>query len=286
MDNRDLLILNTLYEEKNITKAAKKLFITQPALTKRLQLMEKEFKVQIVKRERRGVRFTEQGEYLAKNSKDFLNKYEKIKEDVLNMNEDVRGVLKLGVSSFFTKYKLPKILRAFKDKYPNVEFKIITKWSSDIFNLIYKRDIHVGILQGEFKWSGEKYLVYEDNLCIASKEKIDIKKLPELQRITYKTDILLKNTIDNWWSENFRETPSVSIEVDHADTCREMILNGLGYGIMPRKTVRSTDDIYEVTLLNKKGEPIIRKTWMMYNEEDMDIKVVKAFVEFVKAYNI
>ncbi|RBN36768.1 LysR family transcriptional regulator, partial [Priestia megaterium] len=55
MDDRDWLILQVLYREKNITKAAKELFISQPALTHRLQQMEKEFHVQIVNRGRRGV---------------------------------------------------------------------------------------------------------------------------------------------------------------------------------------------------------------------------------------
>ena len=52
---KDWLIIKTLYEEKNITKTAEKLYITQPALTYRLQAIEQEFGVKIVNRGKKGV---------------------------------------------------------------------------------------------------------------------------------------------------------------------------------------------------------------------------------------
>jgi len=100
MDDRDWLILQVLYREKNITKAAKELFISQPALTHRLQQMEKEFHVQIVNRGRRGVQFTPQGEYLVKCAEEMLLTLQKIKENVLNMDDQLTGTLRLGVSNF------------------------------------------------------------------------------------------------------------------------------------------------------------------------------------------
>ncbi len=66
MEYRDWYILQTLYQEQNITKTAETLYLSQPALTKRLRQIEKEFGVQIVQRGSRGVHFTPQGEYLAK----------------------------------------------------------------------------------------------------------------------------------------------------------------------------------------------------------------------------
>lgn len=286
MDDRDWMILNTLYNKKNITKAAKNLFISQPALTKRLQLMEKEFGVIIVNRESRGVQFTSQGEYLAKCSEEILLKLEKIKENVLNMNGDVRGTLRIGVSNFFAKYKLPRILKLFKDQYPNVEFKVTTDWSSDIFKLIYNKNIQVAFVRGDYSFKGKKYLLSEENICVASKDKISLENLPKLPRIVYKTDYLLKVIIDNWWTENYLESPMVSIEVDQGDACRGMIVNGLGYGIMPSATLDNIDGIYKINLADKEGNELLRRTWMLYNEETLEMNVVKAFVNFVENLDI
>jgi len=84
----------------------------------------------IVTRERSGVHFTLQGEYLVHCAEEALAHYEKIKENVQNMsnnesNKEV-GTLKLGVSNFFANYELPYILKLFKRQFPHVEFKVVT----------------------------------------------------------------------------------------------------------------------------------------------------------------
>ncbi|WP_238933669.1 helix-turn-helix domain-containing protein [Brevibacillus choshinensis] len=68
MDDRDWQVLHILYNQKNITKTAQLLFITQPALTKRLMQIEEEFGVKIVNRGIKGVHFTPEGELLAKRA--------------------------------------------------------------------------------------------------------------------------------------------------------------------------------------------------------------------------
>lgn len=282
MDERDWLVLKTLYEEKNITKAAQRLYISQPALTNRLQSLENEFGVQIVNRGRRGIQFTPQGEYLAKSAYDMLLRIQQIKEQVLNMEEKLTGTLRLGVSNFFTDYMLPDLLKSFKEKYPDVEFKVTTDWSNDIARMIHNQDIHIGIVKGDFNWKEEKRLLLKETICIASKEKIDLEDLPNLPRIDYHTDSMLKNSMDHWWSERFAQPPFISIEVDKADTCKKMVMNGLGYAILPRMILDDAPELHtmEITMLN--GEPITRFTWMLYHKESLQLHIVKAFVEFLE----
>lgn len=282
MDDRDWLILKVLYNEKNITKAAKNLYISQPALTNRLQQIEKEFGVQIVHRGRRGVEFTPQGEYLAKCANQMLLKIQKIKENVVNMENRVTGTLRLGVSNYFTDYKLPGLLKLFKNEYPDIEFKVLTGSSSEIAHLIHSHEVHVAFVKGAYSWNDQKRLLFEESICIASKDKIDLRELPNLPRIDYRMDPLLKTAVDNWWFENYSQPPLISIEVDKADTCKKMVLNGLGYAILPSLILDDADDIYKIDLKSKNGKPILRKTWMFYHKESIQLKFVKAFVEFME----
>ncbi|OAS89187.1 MULTISPECIES: LysR family transcriptional regulator [Metabacillus] len=282
MDERDWMVLQTLYKEKNITKAAQLLYISQPALTNRLNQLEKEFGVIIVNRGRRGVQFTPQGEYLAKSAQEMLLTIQKIKENVLNMEDRVVGTLRLGVSNFFTDYMLPNLLKLFKDQYPNIEFKVTTNFSSHIAQLIYNQNVHIGIVKGDFIWKDHKHLLFEESICIASKEKIDIHDLPNLPRIDYHTDTSLKNSIDKWWSENFTQPPLVSIEVDKADTCKKMVINGLGYAILPSLILKDVNDIHIADIKSIDGKPIVRKTWMIYHEDSLKLNIVKAFVDFIE----
>jgi DNA-binding transcriptional LysR family regulator len=88
--------------------------------------------------------------------------------------------------------------------------------------------------------------------------------------------------IDNWWSGEFSQPPFVGMEVDKAETCKEMVLNGLGYGILPSVLVQEQQNLHQIILKDKEGNPIVRKTWMLYHEKSLEAKVIKAFVEFVE----
>jgi len=282
MDDQSWTILKVLYEKKNITKAAESLYISQPSLTKKIQQIEKEYQVEIVKRGTKGVHFTPQGEYLVQCADEMLYRLQQIKDTVSNMGEEVSGTLRLGVSNYITKHKLPHLLKLFREQFPNVNYKVTTGWSRDIFNLVYNRDVHIAMVRGDYQWSDSKILLFEENLCVTSLEKIELRDLPSLPRIEYDTDALLKNMIDNWWSGEFSQPPFIGMEVDKADTCKEMVMNGLGYGILPSVLVHDHQNLNRIILKDRKGNPIVRRTWMIFHEKSLEIKVVKEFIEFVK----
>ncbi|MFL6557368.1 MAG: LysR family transcriptional regulator [Bacillus sp. (in: firmicutes)] len=290
MDYRDWEILKVLYHQKNLTKTARLLFLTQPALTTRLKHMQEELGVKIVTRESRGVHFTPQGEYLVHCAEEALAHYEKIKEKVQNMSnnesDQVVGTLKLGVSNFFANYELPYVLKLFKMQYPHVEFKVTTGWSRDVTQLIHNKDVHISFVRGDYGFRGlSKHQLFEETICIASKNEFDIKELPRLPRIEYRGDYLLKSLIDHWWGENFAEAPFISIEVDQVDTCKEMVINGLGYGILSSRVLKGIDDLYKIYLKDQEGNPILRRTWMYYHKEALEWNVVKAFVNFIENFD-
>ncbi|WP_332631329.1 LysR family transcriptional regulator [Halalkalibacter flavus] len=285
MDERDWLILMKLYEKKNITKTAQSLYISQPTLTKRIQQIEKEYKTAIINRGTKGVHFTPQGEYLAKCAEEMLERFQSIKETVLNMEEEVSGTLRLGVSNYIATHKLPRLLGQFQEQFPNVSYKVTTGWSQEVFHQVYHRDVQIGIVRGDYQWAEPKLLLFEENICIASKDKIELHDLPSLPRIDYKTDTLLLQTIDQWWSRTFSQPPFIGMEVDKGITCKEMVLNGLGYGILPSALVDDHQGLYKIDLTDEQGNPLVRKTWLFYHEDSLKMKVMKEFVQFVERLN-
>jgi DNA-binding transcriptional LysR family regulator len=283
MENQDWLILKVLFQTKNITKAAQVLFLSQPALTHRLRNMEEEFGVTIVHRVSKGVHFTPQGEYLAKAADIMLLQIRQLKDEVLNMEHEVAGTLRLGSSHVFTKYRLPGLLKTFKNQYPHVEFKVTTAWSKDVFSLLYNQDIQVGFIRGASSWNGEKHLLFEESICIASKEPFNIHQLPQLPRIDYQTDPAIRALIDNWWRETFAQPPLISMDVDRVDICKEMVVNGLGYAFLPDILVHNNDNLQKTVITDKSGNPILRQTWMIYQKAALETNIVKAFVACAKA---
>lgn len=284
MDEKDWNILQTLYEERNITKAAQRLYTSQPSLTYRIQQLEKEFDATIISRGQKGVEFTVQGEYLVQYSKEMLMQLQKAKEYILNLEDTIKGTLRLGVSGMFARYELPFIMKNFLYRYPNVDINLKTGWSSEINQMLHKEEVHLGIVRGDYNWQGNKVLFREEKICIASINPIDFDELPTLSRINYQTDPSLKSLIDNWWQEKYKVPPRISMEVDRIDTCKQMVLNGLGYAILPSICVKEEEPLYMAPIITSDGKPLLRKTWIIYRENTLQLAYVKAFIDFLSDY--
>ncbi|MCM3224278.1 LysR family transcriptional regulator [Terribacillus saccharophilus] len=282
LEYSDLELIIELFHKKNITNTAKSLHISQPAITRRIKQMEEQLGVDLIIRNRRGVQFTVQGEYLAEKAKIELSNRAKLLEQMYNLGDCLRGTIRIGATNYFSKYKLPEILKAFKDIHPLVTYTIKTGWSGEVFRDVYNHDVHVGFIRGDYSWNESKELLFEENLCVASKKEIDLNNLPEQEMIEYESDNMLKMLVDNWWSENFSRDPKVIMSVNKVDTCKEMVVNGLGYGILPKKIIEQENNVYTKDLINKDGTPLKRKTWMYHRNDVDDLKTVLSFIEFVK----
>lgn len=283
MEDRDWQMINVLYKHKNISKTARALYISQPSLTARIRRIEEEFGVKLIYRGSRGIHFTPEGDYLAQCARTMLTTIDRIKEQVVNMSSDVKGTLRLAAPNYLARFKLPKLLRLFKERYPYIEFDVTNAWSRDICKLLYNQDIHVGFVRTDYGWGSEKQLLHQEPLCIASKEKIRFADLPKLPRIDYHTDAAYKTFLDTWWSENFSQPPKIGMTVSQLDICKAMVVNGLGYGILPNTVFDADEPVFELPVKNKAGATILRNTWMLYQKEILELKTVRLFIEFAKA---
>ncbi|WP_050182126.1 LysR family transcriptional regulator [Domibacillus robiginosus] len=286
MGTKDWIILQTVYEEKNITRAAERLYIAQPTLTYRLQQIEKEFDIKLFYRGRKGVDFTEEGELLVRHAVAMLKEQQKIEEQLWNRGNEVKGTLRLSVSRTFAFYRLPQLLKAFNEKFPKVEFHVTTGVNSDVIQTVYKQEAHVGIVRGNHNWPNKSLTISEESICILSSQKISLEDLPSMRRVIYQTDPALDMIIDNWWKDHF-STPSIShMDVDNVEIAKRMVLNNLGYCISPSIVLEKNDQLQKVVLMDKNGSPILWETRVLYREELLELTMVKEFIDFVQTYNL
>ena len=279
----DWLILKTIAEEKKITKAAERLFISQPALTRRLQNLEIQFKTRLVIRTPNGIIFTPQGEELLNYAEKCLLEIKQLSEQLQNMENEVKGTLYLGVSSVFAHYELPQLLKSFLEIYPEVEVSLKTGHSLKINSLLQKDEISLGILRGDYHWDEEKILLNEEPICLVSSKPIQLKDLPENPRITATSSV--QNLAEEWWHQRFQNSPRITTEVDSIDTCRQMVLHGLGWAILPAiglKQHNNHNNLYITKLYLKDGTPLVRRTWLMYRSSYLQLPTICAFIEQVK----
>lgn len=283
MNEHDCNILVVLDKERNVTKASSKLYMSQPTLSYRLRQIEKNFNLQIFKRESYGLIPTPEGELIIQYARENLQKLKSTLESVQLMGSKVQGTIKLGVASTYGQYILPDLLSSFQKKYPDVKFEIITGISSMVYNIFKKGEVHIAILRGDFVLGGEKTLLAIEPICVVSKDSsIRQDNLSEYPRIEYKMDDYLKNIIDGWWNDSFTKESYISMRVDSLETAKEMVRADLGYTILPGICLTREKELHLKPIKDSNNENIKRLTWLYCRTHTLNFLAVYKFYHYLK----
>lgn len=268
-------------------KAADRLFVSQPALSQRLQSIEKAWGFKIFLRSQKGLTLTPAGEKVVQFAKEMIEKEEKVREEISVLEGEVYGTLKLAVASIIGQHWLPKVLKKYVQKYPQAEISLITGWSSEILKCLYEDDIHIGIIRGNPDWKGFKQHLLEDTLYLVDTEIQSIDDLVHTERpfIQFKSDSTYYQEIQEWWHRQFKNPPKRTIVVDQIETCKQMAYHGIGFAILPSVSIDEKDgSIFRLPLIDHEGKPIKRDTWLIGHESSLKLKQVQAFMEIVHQF--
>ncbi|WP_371321662.1 LysR family transcriptional regulator [Robertmurraya korlensis] len=280
-------LLSVLATEMNMRKAAERLFVSQPALSQRLQTIEKEWGTKLFIRSQKGLTLTPAGELVIEFANEVLGKEEKVKEAIHGLDTEVYGTLKIAVASIVGQNWLPKVLKKYMNRYPHAKIALITGWSSEISKALYEDQAHIGIIRGTPEWKGVKMHLFEDSLYLVDKVITSPEQVLKTDRpfIQFKSDSNYFQEIQDWWYRNFQTSPKRTLVVDQIETCKQMALNGIGFAILPAITLNQMDnDIFKIPLLDEAGMPLRRDTWLMGYESSFKLKQVQAFVEIIKEF--
>ena len=280
-------LLSVLAQEMNMRKAAERLFVSQPALSQRLQTIEKDWGARLFIRSQKGLSLTPAGEAVIRLANEILEKEEKVKESIQAMDHEVYGTLKIACASIVGQNWLPQVLKKFVQKYPHAKISLVTGWSSEILRSLYEGQVHIGIIRGTPDWKGVKEHLFTDPLYLVDTEMKEMNQVFETNRpfIQFKSDSNYYQEIQDWWHRQFKTTPKNTIVVDQIETCKQMVFNGIGYAILPAITLHDKDtNIFKIPLLDEHEHSIERDTWLCGYESSFQLKQVQAFTEVVKEH--
>ncbi|KYG59117.1 LysR family transcriptional regulator [Planococcus maritimus] len=286
MSNEELII-KVLAEEGNMRKAAERLFLSQPALSQRLQSIEKEWGQQLFVRSQKGLTPTPAGELVIQYAKEAVVRREEMFEQLHTLSEKVHGTLKIACASIIGQNWLPKVLKDFITLYPEAKVQLITGWSSEIVRALYDGEAHIGIVRGQTDWKGPKIHLFKDTLYLVDKEISSLEEVMMTERpfIQFKSDSTYYEEIQQWWQKHFASNPKRQITVDQIETCKQMAVNGIGYAILPSITLTGAEDVHTVPLTNSEQElELTRDTWLIGYESSFQLRQVGAFVDIVKKH--
>lgn len=283
----DFLIIKVLAEEKNMRKAAERLFLSQPALSLRLQSLEKEWNTKLFLRSQKGLTPTPEGEMVIEFASSMIDQKEELYEAIQSLTSKVHGTLKIACASIVGQNWLPKVLKDFVQTYPEAKISLLTGWSSEIVKSIYDGESHVGIVRGQTDWKGPKTHLFRDTLYLVDKEmtSVDDVLTSEKPFIQFKSDSNYYQEIQQWWQKHFSSNPRRQIIVDQIETCKQMALNGIGYAILPSITLTGHEDVNKIPLTNQEEEfELTRDTWLIGYDSALELPQVEAFVKIVKLH--
>jgi len=124
MEFRQLKYFIAVAEERNIGRAAARLHISQPPLTRQIQQLEEEFGAQLFLRTARGVELTQAGEIFLRDARNIRDLMQQAVERVREAGQGKRGKMDIGIFGSGILDVIPKVLHAFRARHPDVQIAL------------------------------------------------------------------------------------------------------------------------------------------------------------------
>jgi len=171
MDFR-LKVFFTVANRLSFTKAAKELFITQPAISKHIQELEEQYKIKFFERNGSKISLTNAGELLLKHTKNIFEVYREIDFDMSALINQQRGLLRLGASTTISQYIIPPLLARFHQKLQEIKVNLLNGNTEQIEKALLNKEIEIGIVEGQSKNQSIKYTEFlKDELVLVCNSK-------------------------------------------------------------------------------------------------------------------
>lgn len=286
----ELRVLNyflVIAREENITKAAQQLHITQPTLSRQIAQLEDELGVKLFKRSNHHIILTEDGLILKRRAQELLTLAQKTKQDFLNKEENLEGVISIGSGEFLSTRYLTDCIAAFRKKYPRVTYEFYSGNTINIHDGIERGLLDVGLIAEpldiqkfnfismpvEEQWG---LLVRKDS-PLAKKEYIEPKNLLGIPLILPEA-YFQRNKLRKWFGEYLNQIDVIATgNLQYNETLLAKSNVGAVVGI---KLDYNYTDICFIPF-----SPILKQgTALIWKKDEILPITTRVFIDFVKKY--
>ena len=263
----------------NISKAAKNLYVSQPAISAAIRELEKEFNTSLFIRYNNQITLTDEGHYLYRLTMGLLDNYEKVKSDMFAFLKQFE-ILKIGIPPMLGTFILPSIINAYTKQNPNVEIQLLELGSKANRQALIDREINMGLTVKSKDEELPEPLTYiklmdttllfsiNSNHQLAKKEVISINELKDFPLILMKSDCLQPTLVENAFAQQ-NLFPNVKIKTNQLYTIKELIKNNNLGAFLFNQVIENEKEITGIKL----STPI-------------DLEIVLAYRKDVKLNNI
>jgi len=280
----DWRLIYELHKTPNMTRVAGILYITQSAVTKQLQHIEKELDAKIIHRTPTGLEFTEIGDYLAEQAEKFLKLEDETMRGLDALKEASPEKLVIGSAYTFSKYRLPEILDDFLEQRPSFRYQVINRQSNVLHQMVLSGELDLAFVRSDYRDGVNRILVERTQGYIVTKGAADLADLPKMDRINYQSNVKTEDLIREWWEDRYGDVrPKEGMAVGYVDFALREVVRGKGYAICFLPPVTELDSkLVKTPLFMKDGNPVSRNTWLIWRMEKKISPAMESFLRYIR----
>jgi len=290
---QQLRILKAIATEKNFTKAAEVLYVSQPSLSKQIKTLEKNLDILLINRESNRISLTENGKVFLQYSERILALCEESCRALIDLKNGDRGNLTVGASQTIGTYLMPRVLALFAQNHPQIDLKVQVNSTRIIAKNIINREIDIAVVGGEIPDELKKNLTVEhfveDELSLiiskshpfAKKKKINKDDLYHLNFITLNSNSTIRKFIDNILIQNQIETKQFKIimQLNSIEGIKTAVSLGLGAAFVSSSAIEKEIELETIEILTIENIKITRTLSIISNPECYKSKAFEFFYQ-------
>lgn len=291
--NINLELYRTFYyvaKNKNISRAANELSISQPAVSKAIKTLEEQLNTNLFIRKRDGMELTDVGEVFYNKIKDAMELISSAENDLEVTTSMDTGIINIGASKAILHEFLMDYIKEFHEKYPNVNIRIYTDKVSDLITKSKMGIVDVLFINMPYElpvdFESVKMLTLHDCLACSDKfidlknKKLSTKDLENLPLLVLTKGTSTRIRLDNYLTEN-KIVINPAMEFGSNTLIKEFTEAGFGVGLLAYEHIK--DDIKNGKLFKLDLDlPLSEKYLGMVWNKDNKSLVAKNFIKYIK----
>lgn len=286
-------IFLTVADKKSFSKAAKTLFLTQPAVSFQIQMLEEYYGARLFDRVNRNINLTEAGNLLLKYAKQMRQLQNQLEKEMQELTGTISGRLLIGASTTIGEYIVPYLLGAFKRKYPELQLSLKVGNTEDIENQIHDTTLDIGLVEGPIVNKGiAQELFIKDKLVLitppdhplAKKEKVSVFELDKYPFISRENGSGTRIEIEQHLEEVglSPKKMNVILELGSTSAIKRAVQSGLGISIISQWAAREKVKRGQISQSFFIENSFERDFTIIYHEKKFRTQAVEEFINFLK----
>lgn len=265
---------------KSFSKAAEKLFLTQPTVSNNVQSLEKELGTVLINRNNKKISVTEEGELLYSYAVNMLNMRDQATCEIGKLKGRICGNLELSSSTIPQQYILPRYLKEFSMKYPDMTFTINQGDSKKVVDDVIKGYTNYGITGAVYESKQLEYIpFYEDRIVLAVSHndrfplddyaEMDLELLRRENLIMREEGSGTRKILEKALEDADMNISSMNIlsSVESNETIKKMVELDMGVTFMSEIAIENEIKLKLIKPLLVKGLDIRRQFYFVYSKK-------------------